>query len=379
MNILFISHSLSMGGGANRSMVQLMLELRNNHGVNPIVLAPKGKLRHKDYSLVEECQKHDIQVEQTIIPWFLHTKVWLHRAKYLAMFFNYCFLIQRLRKYNIKIVHSNGSVFDLGGHISRSLNVPHIWHLREFGTEDETVLPVWGNKYIKRAYQKGDVFIAISDAIKHSYEDRIPQNKIVRIYNGIDTYKYNKQSVHQNEIIQFTIVGVVTPHKNQLEAVKAVALLVAKGVTKFHLSIIGQVENGYIDEIKAFIIENNLSEYVSILGLRNDIPDILSKMDVGLMLSKSEAFGRVTVEYMFQNLLVIASNTGANPEIIKDGETGFIYQYGKSEELAEKMEYCINNPNCIKEVSRKGREYALCTFPSETNSKKVFELYQSLL
>lgn len=379
INVLFISHSLLMGGGANRSMIRLIIELRDNHGVNPIMLAPEGKLRPGDHGLVEECQKYDIPVERAIIPWFLHQKVWLHRAKYLAMLLSYPFVIKRLKKYNIDMVHSNGSVFDLGARISRTLGVPHVWHLREFGTEDETFKPVWSKNFICNAYGGGDAFIAISDAIKRSYIGRIPQDKVYRIYNGIDASKYCKLAEHNNDVIQFVIVGVVTPHKNQFDAVRAVNYLVSKGIKDFHLTIIGQEIVDYSTEIRKFVEVNSLNDYVSILGLRNDVPDLLANMDVGLMLSKTEAFGRVTVEYMFQNLAVIASDTGANPELIVDGTTGMLYHFGNAEVLASKMQQLIEDKMLLKEIASNGNKYAIETFPSEKNSCAIFSLYEDLL
>lgn len=378
-NILFVSHTLLMGGGANRSMIQLMVELRDNHGVNPIMLAPEGQLRPGDNGLVKECQKLGIPVERAIIPWFLHKNIWLHRAKYIAMWFSYPSLLRTLKKYDIDMVHSNGSVFDLGARISRTLGVPHVWHLREFGTEDETVKPVWGENYILKAYKKGDAFIAISDAIKKYYNGRISQDKIHRIYNGIDTSKYNKLSVHENPRVEFVMVGVVTPHKNQFEAVRAAACLVTKGLTNFHITIIGQESLDYANEIKKYVREHNLSEYVSFLGLRNDVPDLLQKMDIGLMLSKTEAFGRVTIEYMFQNLAVIGSDTGANPELIEDGRTGLLYHFGDEKELAQKMQALIENKQKLVSIAEEGRKFALDTFPSIKNSDAVFSLYKQLL
>lgn len=368
-----------MGGGANRSMIQLMVELRNNYGVNPIMLAPEGKLCPGDHGLFEECQKHGIPVERAIIPWFIHKKVWLHRAKYIAMWLTYPSLLRKLKKYDIDMVHSNGSVFDLGARISCSLDVPHVWHLREFGTEDDTVRPVWGYNYILKTYKSGDAFIAISNAIKISYNGRISQDKIHLIYNGIDTSKYNKLSVHENPRVEFVMVGVVTPHKNQFEAVRAADCLVSKGITNFHISIIGQEALDYANEIKKYVREHNLSEYVSFLGLRNDVPDLLQKMDVGLMLSKTEAFGRVTIEYMFQNLAVIGSDTGANPELIEDGKTGLLYHFGDADELAHKMKILIENKKNLVEIAGAGRKFALETFPSIKNSEAVFSLYKQLL
>ena len=97
------------------------------------------------------------------------------------------------------------------------------------------------------------------------------------------------------------------------------------------------------------------------------------------MLSGNEAFGRVTVEYMMHGLTVVASNTGANPEIVVDGTTGFIYQLGNYRELAEKMRILIENNYTLLQFAKNGRERALEQFSSIKNTKQVYEVYEQLL
>ena len=67
------------------------------------------------------------------------------------------------------------------------------------------------------------------------------------------------------------------------------------------------------------------------------------------MLSKNEAFGRVTVEYMLQNLAVIASDAGANSEIIENGVSGLLYRLGDVDDLARKMiMYLEDKDTCFR-------------------------------
>ena len=89
------------------------------------------------------------------------------------------------------------------------------------------------------------------------------------------------------------------------------------------------------------------------------------------MLSKNEAFGRVTVEYMMHGLAVIASNAGANEEIISNNEDGLIYHLGDSEELAICMKRLIDDQSFMIELSEKGRQKALNRFTSDKNTKAV--------
>ena len=74
------------------------------------------------------------------------------------------------------------------------------------------------------------------------------------------------------------------------------------------------------------------------LGYREDVCSLLHEYDCGVMCSRSEGFGRVTAEYMMAGLPVIASDTGANPELVNEGQTGLFYRWGDTSDLAKKIE-----------------------------------------
>ena len=147
----------------------------------------------------------------------------------------------------------------------------------------------------------------------------------------------------------------------------------------FKILIVGHCDKDYTEVLQKFVADNGLESNVEFFGYRTDVPQILQKCDAGLMLSTNEAFGRVTVEYMMQNLAVIASNTGANPEIITDGVTGLLYELGDIESLAEKMNLLIKDHSLLDSLSEKGKRHAYSHFTSVLNSNKIFSLYQTIL
>ena len=106
---------------------------------------------------------------------------------------------------------------------------------------------------------------------------------------------------------------------------------------------------------------------------------LLANEDVGLMLSQNEAFGRVTIEYMMHGLAVIASDTGATPEILENGKIGYLYHLGDYQDLAQKMRLLIENKTKIIEFSEKGRAKALNCFSSKQNTRGIWDIYKQLL
>jgi glycosyltransferase involved in cell wall biosynthesis len=272
-------------------------------------------------------------------------------------------------------------VIDVGGYLSRLMGVKHVWHLREFGDLDFGYSPVFGRWYEKLSYKNGDSFIAISQIVKKHYSTKISPHKIRVIYNGILLSPNLPIAKHNNSTIQFLCAGTMVEGKNQMELLKAAKILhTEKGVTNFNITFVGlHVDKEYVNSMLQYITDNGLESCCKLLGEVNGIANLASKMDAGIVPSRCEAFGRVTVEYMLQNLAVIANDQGANPEIIEDRKSGLIYKSGNIYELAECMLSLINERRLLEELSNNGRERAEKYFLSQYNSKAIYELYVKLL
>lgn len=378
MRVLYITHVSAMDG-ANRSLLQLIEELRANHNVIPLVVCPREATRNGQ-SIASECKARGIECYVVPLVKFKLAvgKSFIERFKIFLSFIirNVC-LIFKLRNVRFDMVHSNSSVIDMGAYVSMARRIPHVWHLREFGYEDFRLVSVFGKRYERWIYQKCTCAIAISRVIENKFRPYF-NNRIRLIYNGIVPKDESLLSIHDNNQTTFCLTGRLEANKNQLEALRAAALIKKQTERDFKLLIVGHCGNDYTEILKKFVVDNELENNVEFLGYRTDVSQILQKCDVGLMLSTNEAFGRVTVEYMMQNLAVIASNTGANPEIITDGETGLLYELGNIESLAEKMKLLIDNHSLLESVAKKGKQYAYSHFTSVLNSNKIFSLYQTI-
>lgn len=367
--------------GANRSLLQLLEELRTRHDVYPIVVCPICGA-HASISFAQVCKERGIECHPLPLVQFKQKGNFslfgrLRTAVALARWSIY--MAYRLRNIHFDMVHSNSSVIDMGAYIALSRKVPHVLHLREFGEEDFHMYPVLGKRYERWIFGKSTYAIAISKAIEKKFKPSFP-NRIQLIYNGIMPVSEAQLAMHQGKITIFCMVGRLEPNKNQMEALQAVAILKEQTRRPFKLLLVGKPSgNFYLHQLREFVVSHHLGENVEILSYTSDIPQLLQKCDVGLTLSTCEAFGRVTVEYMMQNLAVIVSNTGANPEIVKDDVTGLVYPLGRAEKLAEKMLLLLENRQRLLELARKGRQYVLAYFTSEKNSDAVYALYQTLL
>jgi glycosyltransferase involved in cell wall biosynthesis len=97
-----------------------------------------------------------------------------------------------------------------------------------------------------------------------------------------------------------------------------------------------------------------LENYINILPEIKDVPELFREADIVLVCSIFESFGRVTAEAMLASKPLIGANSGATPELIKDGTSGFLYEPGNYRELAEKIEYFIQNKQAVQEFGKVG-------------------------
>lgn len=379
LKVLYVTHNEAMQG-ANLALLEMILELRSRGLVEPTVLMPKVSAGYEKNNLFTVCIQH--QIECYSYPFFrFHNRS--RYASYLRCMANlvcYPYIFFKLKGKQFDLIHSNGSVISLGIYLKRIKKVPHVWHFREAAALHYGSVSLPGKQYEKWIYSKGDIFIAISMALKDYCATFLDADKLRLVYDGIDCSQEVAIARHENETLQLCMVGLVHPPKNQLNALEALDIIIKEyGFKNIHLTFIGYEEAVYVERLRSFIKEKGLDSYVTFLGERTDVAKLLPKMDVGLMLSKFEAFGRVTVEYMLHGLAVIATDTGANPEIVDDGKTGFLCQLGNSRVLAMHICTLIEDRDKLLEFSKRGREKVIGKFSTEKNAQQVYEIYQSLL
>lgn len=266
------------------------------------------------------------------------------------------------------IVHTNVITTDIGYHLAHRFKCHHIWHIREFGKLDFNMDFDLGISLSKRIISSSDTIIANSNAVNNYYKKLMNLN-IVTVYNGISITPEIHHS-YDGPIYKFIMVGRLGVEKNHKEALYAMKILIEEGIKNFHLDIFG---NGtYESEIVKEINKLNLQEYVSLKGFSSNID--YSSYIVGLMCSNYEAFGRVTVEYMMNGLVVVGSDSGGTSEILSQ-DTGLLYKPGDPKDLAKQLKFILNNINICNSISKKARKIACSRFSTEEYFKNINIIY----
>lgn len=164
-------------------------------------------------------------------------------------------------------------------------------------------------------YDKAKKIIVISDRTEKSVLDVFPsqKDKLVKIYNGIDTKRVRELSTAATNILimypAIAVVGRLDNNKNPLRAVRILKLLHNKGCC-CHMYFIGDGE--LYRDIEFLAQEEEIEEYVHLTGyIKNPFP-IIKRCECTLMTSKSEGFQMSLLESLALGVPFISTDVGAS-------------------------------------------------------------------
>lgn len=381
MNILYIVHDNKKGGAA-LSFLEMISYISKEHNV--YVLTP-----HKNGFLPQKLDEMQIPHSNAHYFWW---KTALPSNPILAFFRSCIYSIlnlwnpieaKRIKKQisNMKfdIIHSNSSVINFGALLSKETGIPHIWHLREYGEEDFSLKKVIAEtKYSREMNEYAVGYIAISKSIKQKFSSIVGESKIYHIYNGVsEDYQYEKK--FEDDLppkVKFLIAGNYCKEKGQDDVIKAVLELRKQKIDDFEVYLAG---NGDFAKPKRLAAEYDLENYVTFCGLVDDMVQLRKEVDVEIVASKCEAFGRVTIEAMRMSNPVIGTNAGGTPELISDGKDGFLFEYGDYIGLAECMKKFIDNRQLIRQMGQNSYGEMKDKFTPMQNAIYIMDLYKQIV
>lgn len=379
--ILLVFHDENKSGGT-MALLDLLKSWKSNDQYRFIALLPRKT--GEAYKDLEE-----MGIETISFRYWLSVRYGEERSaqilKLKLKFFlgkvNTYFNITKLRKrYSINLVYSNTSAVYTGAIISKTLHVPHIWHVREFVGKDRAVVPLLPvNKHYKYIEDHSDAVITISRSCANYYKSVFNDKSLVHmIYDDVspETHYIDNWRRASHSII---FVGNIIEGKGQLIAVKAIKIL-NKEAGIFHLTIVGPVvDNSYYESIKQYISDNKLEDFISFTGKVSNVSELRVKNGLAIVASTNEPFGRVTIEGMQAGEIVLGADGGCTAELINDGENGFLFKAGKPHDLVNKIRYCLDlDDEKIEAIRRNAYKYSL-QFCQRNCADKVMNLLEDFL
>jgi glycosyltransferase involved in cell wall biosynthesis len=222
-----------------------------------------------------------------------------------------------------------------------------------------------------------------SDYVKFGIDDG---RKITVIYQGLELEKetldreniFNLKSVFniQPEDLVIGMVGRLEPVKGSMFFIEAAPLIAKRfPATKFLVAGEGSLRN----EMEERARKLGISDRVIFAGWREDVPDMISIMDVVVQPSLNEAVGIALVEAQAQGVAVVATNVGGIPEAVVDGRTGILVPPSDAEALAEAVMELLSDGTKRAGMGAAGRAWVQDKFRAETMAEKTSALYMELL
>ena len=110
----------------------------------------------------------------------------------------------------------------------------------------------------------------------------------------------------------------------------------------------------------------------------NELVDFYRQSEVFVLPTYYEAFPKVVVEAMACGKPVVASRTGGIPELVEEGQTGFLLPYGSPDAIAERLILLLADENLRAAMGRRGRETVENQFTWHAVAERVRSVYNEL-
>ena len=380
MKICFFAHySITNSDGATLSMYNIIDEMLRRRIEVAVVLANTRNLENK----IAEGKIKFIVAPLYGMRMDLNRKTPMTQMKFFVK--SICNSIHKrkiekvLKSENIDIIHINGLDSGIGAEIAQKLKIPYVWHIRQF-MEADLGKKLSRERSIYRLVSRASSVIAISKDVQTKFEPLLGR-KMDLVYNGVPVEKYKLEDMPRFEtpITRILLAGRISIQKGQMDAIKAVELLIQRGIDNVLLTLVGQGETKeYLEYVKSYVKKHGLEQRVCILEHLDDLRELRRQCDIGLTCSKKEAFGRVTVENMLAKMLVIGANTGGTMEIINDGYNGLLYEEGSPESLAERIEYVMLHKDNVQQMIEQGFACAIEDYSINRVVMQILTLYKSI-
>ena len=379
MKICFFSHGSGTNqDGATLSMLNIMEELASS---GHLVIGVMSKDVNLDYMKAKKNIKfyflpsYDMRLDlnrnglDVKLKYFIKNKLnWFIMRNTLRI----------LKNENLDIIHINGLNNGIGALIAKKLKIPYVWHIRQLMQEDLNQR-LYNKKQVWPLVKTANDVIAISRAVRDKFEKEF-NREIKVVYNGVPiaNYQVKNHEIFINDCCRIILAGRIVHGKGQLDAVKAVQVIVNNGNKAIKLILVGHRQGQYADQIERYVLENDLSDYVEFQDHNSDLRALRATCDIGLTCSKREAFGRITVENQMAGLLTIGSDTGGTLELIDHEKTGLLYREGDYENLATLIDYALKNKEKMRLLAHNGYQNAINMFSIVRVVEQVLDIYESL-
>ena len=297
-----------------------------------------------------------------------------------------------IKKYKPDIVHTHtakaGLIGRIAAHLALTPKIVHTYHghvLHSYFSRPKTYLLRFMEKLLALI---SDSLIVVSDKIKTeliSYKISKPSKfNIIKLGFNLDPFLNNtllkdnlkKELSLPNDSNLIGIVGRIVPIKNHKLFIEAAAKVVAQKENTYFL-IVG--DGPLRKNIEKLSYELNINKNTIFTGWRNDLPLIYASLDILVCSSNNEGTSVSVIEGMASGCPVITTRVGGHPDIISDGNNGYLIEPQNIDSLTKKMLQILNNPKQSAHLKENARLDAKNNFSLENLINNIENHYDDLL
>jgi glycosyltransferase involved in cell wall biosynthesis len=306
-------------------------------------------------------------------------------------------LKQLMQNESQDLIHSNEyyqPISWIGLEVAKKLGIPFVFTQRrpEFSGRIENIaFKILFNPLGKRVVYESDAIECISSVAKELLLKTFPkldESKIIVVHNSVDLTLFENRTgekfkeefgIPKDKKIVLNFSRIF--RQKRIDLLLRIFSLVKKEMKDAYLVVGGAKNPDEWRKIQKLTKELGLENDVKFIGvLPNErIKDVLDCCDVFCLTSEKEPFGYVYLEAMACEKPVMGFNVGGAPDIIIDGQNGYLIKFGDLEEYAKKIVVLLQDDQKRKEMGMVGRKYVEKRFRREEATEKRLKLYNSLV
>lgn len=328
-------------------MLHIVREMqRRGHDTMVVTTTDKGTLPKRLQEIGCPCVQ--LNMRMNIYPVNLNPIGYLPRL-FLMLYTNYTAgrkLEKIIRSYEPDIVHTNVGPMNVAVDICRRLNIPHVWHQREYQDLDFN-FHFFPNrrKFLTQSHREGNYNVCITQGVFDYSKFRTGIDRV--IYDGVFTRSEIERPYIKDKDKYVLFAGRVSPAKGTLDLIRVFCRF-HEIHPEYRLLIAGSYQqNPYVEECFRLVEAHHLKHSVEFMGERSDVYSLMAHATMLVVPSRFEGFGFITAEAMLNYCPVIGRDTGGTKEqldrgiTLSDAEIGL--RFHTDDEMLDAMRYAAEH------------------------------------
>ena len=208
------------------------------------------------------------------------------------------------------------------------------------------------------------------------HDEGLPPSQVQLCYNGIDLDEFRPPENGGGDDIVIGVVCALRPEKD-LPALLESFANVRRTRPRLKLAIVGG--GPMLEALQARARALGVHEHCTFAQATDKVAEWLRRMDIFVLPSRSEALSNSLMEAMACGCCSVASNVGGNPELIRDGENGLLFQAGNVPALTAALERVIDNEPLRKKLATTAPQSIREKFSIRSSADRMADIYSSLI